>query len=487
MANDEALFLARRLGYGLRDGEAVSGSFRDWAVAQLKAIPPLDFYGPDGTNIRSKFPAEAEPIKDFAEACKAFEIYRKTIEVTQKRGRSIPQQEFNKLMDSKVQRPFKYFPLWRDCLVSVLTAVNGPSPVFERFWAFWVNHFTVASTNSEIELFVGPHGRNIRRRMTGKFGDMLHDAVINPAMLTYLDNVQSTGPHSPQGKQHDGNLNENLAREVLELHTMSPSGGYTQKDVVEAALALTGWQLYAGRATHPQPEPGEPYGPFFHVYRHEPGARTVMGKTYSGTDQGRNQAAEMLADFAAHPQTAKHLSWKLLRHFLADDPPAESIARIEQVWNRTSGDLVAIHTAVIDEVLAKGHDTAKFTTPQNWLIQSLRVTGAEVPTSTPYPGTGHFWIDGLLEELGQSYNKCPQPNGWSDLKADWISKEMLDRRLRLSYILGSQLMGLKADFIVSYAERLAGKESDLAQMVARAPSIREATTLLLCSPQFLNV
>lgn len=378
-------------------------------------------------------------------------------------------------------------PRWRDCLVKTLTAVNGPSPVFERFWWFWCNHFTVSTTEAEIKLFYGPHTRNIRNRMTGKFTDLLQDAILNPGMLVYLDNHLSTGPNSFSGKRDDGNLNENLAREVFELHTMSPAGGYTQKDVIEAALALTGWQFYAGIPTHGEHIKGAKYGVWFQKERHEPGSRTIMGKVYKPKDKGRNQAIELLADLAQHPETARHLSWKLARHFLSDDPPAASVDRIHQAWIDSDGDLIAIHTAVIDEVVAVATADAKFTTPENWLTQAFRTTGVAVPLTRPYPGTGEYWIDALFKELGQAYDQCPQPNGYPDTLADWISKETLDRRVRLAYFFGQKIDGARAEGLKTFASRLAGEGSDLALKVARAGSKMEATTLLLSSPQFLKI
>ena len=283
-----------------------------------------------------------------------------------------------------------------------------------------------------------------------------------------------------------GNLNENLAREVMELHTTSPAAGYSQKDIIEAALILTGWQWYSGKATHPVPQPGDPYGPYFQQPRHEPSERKVMGRTYKPVQFGKNQAAELLADLAIHPQTAKFLSKKLLRHFLADDPPEKSIQAVEESWHSSGGDLFAIHTAVIDQVIQFGVKGQKFTTPQNWLIQTLRLTGVEVPKSKPYPGTGQYWINGLFEELGQSYNKCPQPNGYSDLRADWISKEMLDRRLRFSFAVGNKLNGEATEKLRMFATLLAGNGSTASDLVARAETVTEAATLLLCSPDFLT-
>jgi uncharacterized protein (DUF1800 family) len=321
--------------------------------------------------------------------------------------------------------------------------------------------------------------------MTGNFSDMLVDAVLNPAMLVYLDNHLSTGPNSSHGKSGRESLNENLAREVLELHTMSPAAGYTQRDVGEAALVLTGWQFYAGARTHGRKMKGVPYGTYFHWEKHEPGTRTVFGRTYKPVERGKGQAPAMLRDLAAQPETARFISWKLARHFIADIPPEDSVERIRNAWLESKGDLLTIHSAVIDEVIAKALDNPKFTTPENWLIQSCRAMGLGPPLVMPIWGTEE--IHWTFKELGQAYDECPQPNGWPDTKKDWISKELLDRRLRYSLHLGRRVDGEKAEYLKEYSTRLAGKESPLAFMVARAETVSLATACLLSSPQFLKI
>jgi uncharacterized protein (DUF1800 family) len=384
----------------------------------------------------------------------------------------------------KLFTPYADIPRWRDCLARTLTAVYGQSPVFERFWSFWVNHFTVSAADPDALQFYGPHTRAIRKRMTGRFADMLHDAILNPAMLQYLNNIQSTGPHSVAGRRSDMSLNENLAREILELHTLSP-GHYAQADVIEAALVLTGWTFYAGKATHPGGVPGDPFGAYFDATHHEPGERSVVGRSYPADSDG-GQAGAMLADLAAHPATAAHLSFKLARHFIADVPPEDSVERIHAAWVATDGDLVAVHTAVIDEVLAKATEHRKFTTPDIWFLQALRAIGG-VPLTKPYSGAGQYWIDAIFAELGQSYCHCPQPNGWSDLASDWLSVGMLDRRVRIAHYLGTRMDPELRSELAEYAARLAGDDSELAALVGRSSKGGDAAAFLFASPQFLRM
>jgi uncharacterized protein (DUF1800 family) len=193
----------------------------------------------------------------------------------------------------------------------------------------------------------------------------------------------------------------------------------------------------------------------------------------------------MLRDLAARPETARFISWKLARHFIADIPPEDSVERIRNAWLESKGDLITIHSAVIDEVIAKALDNRKFTTPENWLIQSYRATGLGPPLVMPIWGTEE--IHWTFQELGQAYDQCPQPNGWPDTKKNWISKELLDRRLRYSLHLGRRVDGEKAEYLKEYSRRLAGKESPLALMVARSETVSLATACLLSSPQFLKI
>ena len=267
-----------------------------------------------------RLPEHARPLENFEAACKVWEVYKTKLEKLQAASKKMGNAEFQKRNWDEIVYPYMRVPVWRDMLAKTLTAVNGPSPTFERFWMFWCNHFVIAIQDTEIKLFWGPHGRNIRKRMTGKFADLLFDAIANPGMLMYLNNETSTGPRSraAHSARDKADLNENLGRELLELHTMSPDAGYTQKDVVEAALVLTGWQLYAGAITNGGHPEKVPYGTRFNPYRHEPGTRKVMGKTYKSKERtlAPTRRREMLADFAAHPETARFLSWKLARAIL---------------------------------------------------------------------------------------------------------------------------------------------------------------------------
>ncbi|MEO6396497.1 MAG: DUF1800 family protein [Devosia sp.] len=493
MIADEELFFARRLGYGLRQSETMGSSARDWAVRQISAIPPLDFYGRGGANIRDHFPDFAEPVPDFANGARLWGEYADKEVALEDQVSKLDASVWQKRMEEEIYRPRTDYPHWRECLVRSLTAVNGPSPVFERFWSFWVNHFTV-NANSFTKLLYGPHTRVIRDRMTGKFADLLRDAVLNPAMLYYLDNWLSTGPHSRSGLNHgpDGNnINENLARELLELHTMSPSAGYTQDDVIQVAYALSGWSIHNGDRTQDDVPKATPFGTYFAARRHEPGARKILGVKYeAGKKNGVGQALALLNDLAARPETARFISRKLVRHFVADVPPEDSVARVVQAWVDSGGDLVTIHTAVIDEVLAKAPDNPKFLTSETWFYQAHRTIGVDVPETAiyDYSDDKKYWVTAVAAELGQPYSECPQPNGWSDLQDDWISAVLLERRVRYAFQLGGQMQDASApQYLKDVAARLSGPSSGLTSAMRDAPDAASLATILLSSPEFMRI
>ena len=224
----------------------------------------------------------------------------------------------------------------RDSFATFNWAVITPAPFRERLVWFWANHFTVSSRRPQCEGLIGPFVAGaIRPHVTGRFGDMLLAVVRHPAMLIYLDNVGSVGSASQTGRSGKHGLNENLGRECLELHTVTPASGYTQTDVTNFARMLTGWSVDFNSGN---------YGFEFRPAAHEPGSLTLMGRNFPPGEQGGIDALAFLAD---HPATHHNLATKLVRHFVADDAPAEDVRRIEGVLRDTRGDLGAATQALI--------------------------------------------------------------------------------------------------------------------------------------------
>ena len=261
---DEPLFFSRRLGYGLAPNEDVGPDIRAWAVGQISSVPPLDFHGPNQTNLRKDLPDYAEPVTNTVDACKAWgELLDLEEELQAELGsENVSSFSITRRLEEEVWKPQSVYPRWRDSLVQTLTAVHGPAPVFERFWAFWVNHFAVR-TDPFVTLLYGAHTRSIRDNMTGTFSDLLVAGALSPAMSFFLDNWHSTGPDSPFSEGGTETVNENLARELHELHTTSPAGSYSQADITETAYALTGWTFWGGAKFEGKRPEGVTYGTYF--------------------------------------------------------------------------------------------------------------------------------------------------------------------------------------------------------------------------------
>src|SRR5580700_10637952 len=276
-------------------------------------------------------------------------------------------------------------------------ALDAEIGLVERLVWFWSNHFCV---NQDKTVMAGAYEREaIRPHVLGRFSDMLLAAENHPAMLLYLDNAQSIGPGSIAGINRDKGLNENLAREILELHTLGVRTGYSQADVTNFAKVLTGWTI---RETVSDPDHG---GEFVFLRRaHEPGPERVVGHDYP--DTGIEQGRAVLADLAHHPATARHVATKLARHFIADEPPPTLVDRLTQRFLDTDGDLREVATALVTAPEAWTAERAKIKRPGEWLAAMLRATGIQ--------GGDMPKLTGALALLGEPLWRPPAPKGFSD-------------------------------------------------------------------------
>ena len=341
----------------------------------------------------------------------------------------------------------------------------------ERLVAFWSNHFAVSAAKSgELRVAAGPFEREaIRPHALGKFAQLLRAAESHPAMILYLDNQSSIGPNAAPGKFAGRGLNENLAREILELHTLGVGSGYTQADVTELARILTGWSV-AG----PESEAGEPGSFLFKPNWHEPGARKLLGKTYAeaGVEQGR----AALDDLARHPATARHIATKLARAFLADEPPPDLVAALAKTFRDSDGDLAEVASALVADDRAWNAEPTKIRTPLEFVLAAARATGFQ-------PNDPGLYLQSL-NLLGMPLWQPSGPNGFSDASEAWSSAEGLKARLDLSAFMGSRMR--------SDAEPLATLEAALGdtaspetvKAVERAESREQALALLFMAPEF---
>ena len=356
----------------------------------------------------------------------------------------------------------------------------------ERWTLFWANHFTVSATKAITGTVVGPFEEEaIRPNVFGRFDDLLGAAESHPAMLTYLDQIQSIGPDSPAAQfarrggptgvggrlqpavQRNLGLNENLAREIMELHTVGVNGGYTQADVTEFARAMTGMSIGGQRDAA--------FGvAVFREQAHEPGERTVMGVRYD--QRGKAQANAILLDLAAKPQTARFVCTKIARHFVADDPPPALVARLEAAWTASGGDLAKVAEALISAPEAWTPAPQKFKTPYEFVVSSYRAAGGEP--------AGFQQFGPILTALGQKPFSAPSPKGWPEDAQSWAAPDAIVKRMQFAQAFSAGAVRdrdpkvLAADAL---GERLT---PETAKAIARAESRPEGFALLLMSPEF---
>ena len=342
-------------------------------------------------------------------------------------------------------------------------ALATGQPFRERLVRFWANHFTVSVRAGRVAPFAGDFVRTaIRPYVTGRFADMLLAVMRHPAMLLYLNQAGSVGPGSPAGLRSGRGLNENLARECLELHTLSPAAGYTQADVTAFARILTGWSVQ-------REPPGAGFR--FHPAAHEPGEQALLGRVFPDGEAGGIEALRFLAE---HPATHHHLATKLVQHFVADDPDPGDVRAVEAALRDTGGDLAAAALAV-SRLPGAWAPLAKLRAPQDFAIAALRAADLSPERRPPLPG--------IATGLGQPWFGAPAPNGWGDCAADWSGPEAVLRRVDWAYGFGGRDDLPEPD---AMAEAALGPLLQPATLIAlrRAGSRRDAMTLLLTSPEF---
>ena len=320
----------------------------------------------------------------------------------------------------------------RDVAAMLTRRVTTDKPYVERLVAFWSNHLCVSvAAKRQVAALAGHYERAvIRPHVLGRFSDMVVASAKHPAMLFYLDNFQSIGPGSRAGTQggrrgRARGLNENYARELLELHTVGVDGGYAQEDVEQLARILTGWTI-AGAG--PGTRPDEEWGFTFRPVTHEPGPKTLMGRTYRGG--GVREGEEAIRDLCAHPSTAAFVAEKLVQHFVADEAPMGSVASIAGVFLETDGDLREVASALIDLEEAWNPENKKFRAPQDWIVAVFRAFRAE---EAPEP-MGRF-----LRALRHTPWAPGAPKGYGDTQREWADPDSLMNRAELGRTVARQL------------------------------------------------
>jgi uncharacterized protein (DUF1800 family) len=389
MSKEAALFALTRFGMGAAPGEVagLSADPRGWVLEQLdRPSEPPEFAG---------LPDHASTLRRMAEIKRA-----------RKRDPDLGKDEMRRLAMA-------------EAAARTRAAIASPTPLVERLVRFWSNHFTVSAQRQQVAPIVGAFEREaIRPHVLGRFHDMLRAVTRHPAMLAYLDNAQSIGPNSPAGQKRGKGLNENLAREILELHTLGVDGGYGQGDVEAFAGILTGWTI-------------DPEGGFFRYVpnRHEPGAKVLLGQRFEG---GEVEAERALLMLSRHPSTARFVATKLARHFAADDPPPALVDVLARTFLDTDGDLLALTRLLANRAETWSQPLAKMRSPDDLVIATARLIGLEAGEDADRR------LVQSLAVLGQPVWSAPSPAGWPDRAESWMAPEALMRRLEWAKALADR-------------------------------------------------
>lgn len=358
----------------------------------------------------------------------------------------------------------------------IACALDAPDGFRERLALFWADHFTVVATGEAgDELPDALMQDAIRPHLTGRFADLLIAVETHPAMLIYLDQTRSFGPNSAIGRRQGRGLNENLARELLELHTLGVDAGYSQADVRELAELLT------GMAVHPE------NGFRFIRNRAEPGPETILGVTYpENRADGMVPVRAALADLARRPETARHIARKLAVHFVADDPDPGLVAAIEDAWRATDGDLMAVYAALLNHPAAWTPAVQKARPPLEFVIASLRALGLDGQAVTALDDRRlRRAVLAPMDPMGQPWQAPRGPDGWPEAAPDWITPQGLAARIRWAMEAPALLVAALPDPRALAARALGDAAGErLVWAVAGAENRAEGVGLVLASPEF---
>ncbi len=365
-------------------------------------------------------------------------------------------------------------------LARAQSAALTARPFAERLVHFWANHFAVSADKGAVYGVAGTlEDEAIRPHVGGRFIDLLMAVEQHPAMIAFLDNQASVGRDSELAQRalrraagrRDFGINENLAREILELHTLGVNGGYTQGDVTSFAQILTGWSIGGGKGRLAGGIPGRFY---FRDNLHEPGAKLFMGKTYR--EDGQRQGEAVLADLCRSPHTANYVATKLVRHFVADDPPRAAVDRVARAFHKTGGDLPQVYAALIEAPESWDADMRKYKTPEDFVFSTLRCL--DMSPGQPDEVVRSFDL------LGQRQYTPGSPAGWPDTAKGWDGSDALMRRVLWSsriagrYQQNQDPSDLAASCLGAYAR------PETVKALRQASSGAQAVALLLMSPEF---
>ncbi len=474
-----AAIAMNRFGLGARPSASLPVSPTDWLKSQIGKYDPA-------LSASADQPSRASIAASFRD----YQLDSKDRQVTGKDAAAImPGDSMTQIDPAKIEKVVNTLRLQYVAAVDARmdAAITSDTDFAERLVHFWSNHFAVSIDKLPVLALAGDYEFTaIRPNIMGKFSDLLLAAVTHPAMLLYLDQAQSIGPNSSLATQVAARrkrilgLNENLAREILELHTLGARTVYDQSDVTEFARALTGFTV-GGMSKGPiqrlMAQNGKDGDSQFFAAIHEPGDRNVIGRRYG--QQGAAQARAILSDIATHPATAKHIATKLAQHFAADVPPPSLIARLEKSFLESGGDLPKLYRTLIDSPEMWQAKQAKFKSPWDWVISSLRALNVrELPNNRQSAN--------MLAQMGQPVWKPGSPAGFSDMTENWAGGAALMRRVEIASRIAERSAN-RVDARTLAPRILSTQLSTMtAESIARAESPSQGLALLLLSPEFLR-
>jgi uncharacterized protein (DUF1800 family) len=484
MLRQDAAIAANRFGLGARPGDsrAIGTDARDWLLAQL---------GPAAANATAGRPESARVLAEVRELRVAREVAAQARASVERRpmGENTPTAP-QPVIDERAIREFGEFVRERYLEQTVerhRLAITSDRPFVERLVHFWSNHFAVSADKQPLAAIAGHYEQEaIRPHVIGRFYDLLLAAERHPAMIFYLDNQASMGQQSQaagfvrRNRGRELGLNENLAREILELHTLGVDGGYTQADVTELAKVLTGWSIGGklgegrGRAlAQLAGDAGDPGEFHFRPLMHEPGAKTILGQRYR--ERGVEEGEDVLRALAAHPSTARHLAIKLARHFVADEPPPQLVERLTRTYIDSDGDLESVYRTLVESSESWREPLAKFKTPSEFVISAYRSLGAVPEDLRP--------ITAFLTQAGQRTYAPGSPAGWPDTAASWNGGDALLKRIEFATAAGRRI-GDRVDALTLAGEVLGALGEHTTIGIRGAESGAQALALLLSAPEF---
>jgi uncharacterized protein (DUF1800 family) len=451
-----------RFGLGARPGDiaAAAADPREWLRAQTR--------GPTG-------------LADAAALAPSDEIYAAVLAARQERNEAKRDADSDaEVKAAALALREAYQPHYRaQVLARARSAAATRRPFSERLVHFWTNHFAVSADKGAIHGLAGTlENEAIRPHVNGRFADMLMAVEQHPAMIAFLDNQTSVGADSPaarlaayrQPKRRLG-INENLAREILELHTLGVDGGYTQADVTSFAQIITGWSIGGGRGRFA----GGPAGRFyFREELHEPGPKIFLYKRY--IQEGRLQGEAVLTDLARHPSTARFVATKLVRHFIADDPPPAAVERLTRAYLKSDGDLPHVYAALIEAPESWEPRQRKFKTPEDFVFSTLRAL--ELTPQKPEEVVHAFDL------VGQRQYTPGSPAGWADTAGSWDGSDALMHRVLFASRIADRYQRGASPVEVASASLGGFARPETLTALRRAASGSQALALLLMSPEF---